>query len=477
MSIAIIGAGITGCMVARELSFFDTEVFLIEQHADVCSETSKANSAIVHAGFDAEEGSHKAYFNVLGSAYMEDVCEELGVMFRRNGSMVLAFSEDEKDVLKKLLENGKRNLVPELSLISGDAAREMEPNLSKDVCAALLAKSGGIVCPYTLTIKAAEFACKNGVKLLTESKVTAIEHKGQGFVLHIEGKESVYADLVINAAGLYADEVARMAGDTSIGIKPRKGEYMIYDKALGSLVDHTIFQVPSDKGKGVLVSPTVDGNLIVGPNANFIEDKADRSTTAEGLEEILSGAKRVLPMIDGRDVITSFTGLRAVSEAEDEDFIIGFSESVKGLINLAGIQSPGLTAAPAIAEYVRELVVEYFSEMGVDIVEKSDIVHFTFEDLEALIEKDPEYAKIICRCETVSLGEIKQAVQECGNHIKPTIDGIKRRTRAGMGRCQGGFCMPRVLEVISKEIGCEPTEVRKSDDGIILYKRTKGGAV
>ncbi len=484
--VAVIGAGLVGSLTARALSRYRFELFLLEKHSDVSMETSKANSAIVHAGFDAPVGSNKAKFNVLGNAAMDKLCEDLDVHFKRNGSLVLAFTEEDLELIQVLYERGLKNKVPKLSILSAEQVKAMEPALSDEVKGALLAETGGIVCPYTLAQQAARSACENGVILQTNSKVEKIDQTDSGFLIHIENKEPLAVDYIVNAAGVFADDIARMAGDESVHIKPRKGEYMLCDKKIGNMISHTLFQVPNKLGKGILITPTVDGNLLIGPNANEMDDKECTETSEEGLAFVLKGAKKAIPTLSSRNIITSFAGLRAIAQGEDDDFIIARSKTVPQLINLAGIQSPGLSAAPAIAEEAVEILTALLAEKNIsreinpNFIEKTrapkDILRLSVEELNELIKQNPAYGKIVCRCETVSEGQIIEAIQDCScKGIKPSIDSVKRRTRAGMGRCQGGFCMPRVLEIISRETGIPFTEVMKGDDGsYILTRKTKG---
>ena len=468
-TVVIIGGGAVGTLTARELSRYSCTVLLLEKNHDVASGSSKANSGIAHAGFDAKPGTAKAFFNVRGSRMMEGVCKDLGVHYKRNGSMVLAFNDGENEVLRELLRQGAENGVCGLSLISGEEARGMEPALSGEVKHALLAETGGIVCPYSLTSNAAENAAINGVTIKRSAEVKNIRKRDGLFIISTTAGEFA-GRYVINAAGLYAGDIAGLAGDHSLRITPRRGEYMLFDKKSGGIVSHTIFQTP-DKlfGKGVLVTPTVDGTLLVGPNAVNLGEggrEADE-TTAGGQEDIWTRALKSVPGIRRSDLITSFAGLRAV--AEGDDFITGWSETVPGLLNAAGIQSPGLTASPAIAQYLAGLINE--SENGLRpnpafnprLKKRAAIPELSGEDLNTLISDDPAYGNIICRCETVSEGHIVESIhRKCG---AVDIDGVKRRTRAGMGRCQGGFCMPRVLEIIARENGKSFTEITKKDDG------------
>jgi len=476
--VTIIGGGVIGCLTARALSHFALDICLLERRHDVSSETSKANSAIVHAGFDAKLGSAKARFNVLGNAMMEQTCKDLDVHFVRNGSMLLAFDDAQRDTLADILVRGRQNGVPGLSILTGDEARALEPNISKEVVAVLRAETGGIVCPYMLTHNAAQNAAENGVKILRNTAATSITWNGEFFVI-TTNNGTIETKYIINAAGLHADAVARMAGDDSISIRPRRGEYMLMDKAVGSLVSHTVFQTPTKMGKGILVTPTVDGNLLIGPNATDSDDKTDFDTTTEGLDQVFTGACQSVPTLSKRTIITSFTGLRAVSD--NDDFVIGFSEKVPNFLHLAGIQSPGLSAAPAIAGHAADLIggriagIQKNPSFNPCIAPKPRIMEISTDELHALIQKNPQYGSIVCRCETVSEGEIVDSIQcECGAH---DLDGVKRRTRAGMGRCQGGFCMPRVLEILVRETGYGFVDIRKNEDGsYILTGDTKGGA-
>jgi len=456
-------------LTARALSRFECPALLLEKNRDVSSGASKANSGIAHAGFDAKPGTKKALFNVRGSRMMEGVCNELGVRYRRNGSMVLAFNDGEYEHLKSLRRQGEANGAGGLSILDGDAARRLEPALSGDVKYALLAEAGGIVCPYSLAANAAEHAARNGVTIKRDAEVTDIRRENGLFYVKAGGTE--YAGrLLINAAGLHAGDIARLAGDGSIRVKPRRGEYMLFDKKIGGTVSHTIFQVPSAVyGKGVLVTPTVEGTLLVGPNAQDLEygDAQADETTVGGQADVWARALKSVPGIARSSLITSFAGLRAISDTDD--FILGWSESVPGLLNAAGIQSPGLTASPAIAEHLAGLIGE--AEGGLRpnpgynprLEERPAILELSEKDLQVLIAKDAAYGNIICRCETVSEGHIVESIRRpCG---AVDIDGVKRRTRAGMGRCQGGFCMPRVLEIIARETGRAFTEITKKDDG------------
>ena len=476
--VTIIGGGVIGCLTARALSNYVLDICLLERRHDVASGTSKANSGIVHAGFDAHVGSQKAHFNVLGNAMMEQTSRDLHVHFERNGAMLLAFDEAQRETLAEILARGQQNGVPHLSILTGDEARALEPSISKEVVAVLRAETSGIICPYMLTHNAAQNAAENGVDIQRNTSVDSIAWNGEFFVI-TTNQGIIETKYIINAAGLQADNIARMVGDNSISIIPRRGEYMLMDKQVGGLVSHTIFQTPTKMGKGILVTPTVDGNLLIGPNATDSDDKSNFDTTAEGLDTVFAGAIRSVPTLSKRTVITSFTGLRAVSD--DNDFVIGFSETVPNFLHLAGIQSPGLSAAPAIAQHAADLIggriedIRRNESFNPCIAPSPRITEITMDELHALIQKNPQYGNIVCRCETVSEGEIVDAIQcECGAH---DADGIKRRTRAGMGRCQGGFCLSRVVDILARESGQEFADIQKNEDGsYILIGKTKGGA-
>ena len=402
--IAVIGAGVVGGLVARELSRYELDVTILERGSDVALGATRANSAIVHAGFDAKEGSLKARFNVRGSEMMEDVCRELGVKYKRNGSLVVGFSEEDRETLEGLKIRGEKNGVKELSVVGREELIKIEPNLGDEVTCALVAPTGAIVCPYELCMASVGNAMDNGAELKLDFNVAAIEEKGEGYEVISDKGERVYADYVINCAGVYSDAVARMVGDDSFAVHPRRGEYMLLDREAGDLVSHTIFRCPSKMGKGVLVSPTVDGNLLLGPTAEDIEDKEDTSTTAAGLDKVRSLAAQQVRGIPFGKVITSFTGLRSVGSTGD--FIINMPK--RGFINLAGIESPGLSSSPAIAVHVAQML----ADEGVELVNKADFnpvrrpMHY-FKELDnegknEVIKAHPEFAHVICRCETVT---------------------------------------------------------------------------
>lgn len=472
--VAIVGAGVVGGLIARELSRFNIKVALLEKYNDVAMGTTKANSAIVHGGFDAQNGTLKAKLNVAGTAMMPEVCQKLSVPFKKNGSVVVAFSEKEMEHIKVLYERGIKNGVPELSIIDREELRRREPNISDEAVGALLSESAGIVCPYELTIAAVENAVTNGVDLVRNCEVKSITENTDGYALNTTAGE-INAKYIINAAGNFSDELAKMVGDNSIELVPRKGEYYVLDKSVGNLATHTIFQCPNEMGKGILVTPTVDGNLLIGPTALDIEEKEDTTTTSEGLREAVQKALKSVPVVSIRNAITSFAGIRC--HPVTDDFIIGWCPTSDNFINVAGIESPGLSSAPAIAVYVREILEE-----KLPLTEKENYTdtretpvrfrHLNDEERAELIKKNPAYGRIVCRCETITEGEIIDAIKAPGG--ARDVDGVKRRTRAGMGRCQGGFCGSKVVEILARELGVSMSDITKfGGDSKIIYERTK----
>ncbi|MGQ9779622.1 MAG: NAD(P)/FAD-dependent oxidoreductase [Bacillota bacterium] len=474
--VVIIGGGVIGCAVARALSRYELKITLIEKEEDVAAGTSKANSAVVHAGFDAKPGTWKARMNVRGNALYPALCRELDVPFKRLGSLVVALEEEEISVLVELLERGRQNGVEGLAIVGREELLRLEPNLNPRALAALYAPTAGIVCPYELTVALAESAYINGVKFFLDTMVTGVKVEA-GTVKGVETTRGLIpARFVVNAAGLYADEISRLAGAEEYTITPRKGEYLLFDKTCGALVRHSLFPTPSPVSKGIMVCPTVDGNLFIGPNARDVQDKTDLRVTTAGIEEIIAGGRKLVPNLPLGETITSFAGLRAV--AETDDFVIGASRRVKGFINVGGIQSPGLASAPAIAE----MVVAILREEGLALVEKENFVpgrpvKHRFRELSApkrqeLIEGNPAWGRVVCRCELVTEAEVVEAIRRPPG--ARSLDGVKRRTRAGMGRCQGGFCSPRVLAILARELGVDPLEVTKCGGGSeILKGRTK----
>lgn len=472
--IAIIGAGIVGAMTARELTKYNVSVCVLEKENDVALGATKANSAIVHAGFDAKPNSLKARLNVRGSEMMPKVTRELGVKYKNNGSLVLGFDENDRKVIDELFERGIKNGVKGLKILDSDELHTLEPNISPNAKYALYALSGAIVCPYELCIAAMGNAMDNGAELKLNFKVTDIKENG-GYYTVSSDTDSVDAAYIINASGLYSDDVARMVGDDSFDIHPRRGEYILLDKECGTLTSRTIFRTPSDKGKGILISPTVDGNFLCGPTAVDMTDKEDKSTTADGFGRIIAEARQNIESIPFNKTITSFCGLRAVGSTGD--FIINSPKP--SFINAAGIESPGLSASPAIAEYIIELLKKSGANLktneSFNPIRKPyhEFRESSVDEKNRVIKEHPEYGRVICRCETVTEGEIIDAIRT--NPGARDIDGVKRRTRAGMGRCQGGFCLPYVSEILARELKIPFEKVTKSGgNSNIVIGKTKG---
>ena len=473
--VVIIGAGVTGAAVARELSRYKAEVCVLEAGEDVCSGTSKANSAIIHAGYDAEPGSMMAKMNVRGNEMMDDLCRDLDIPFRRNGSFVVCLDESEKAGIQALYDRGVKNGVPDMEILSGDEARKLEPNLTPDAVCVLYAKTAGIICPFKLNIAMAENANVNGVDFRFNTRVETLK-KEDGFWKLRTNNGEYKARYVVNAAGVYADVFHNMVSKKKIHITPRKGEYNLLDRNAGGIVERTIFQQPTKYGKGVLVAPTIHGNVIVGPTATDIENKEGVNTTQEGIDELTQKATRCVPNLPMRQVITAFAGLRA--HEDHHEFVLGPVEEDETFIDCAGIESPGLTSSPAIGEYIGNMMRDMMHLQNKEnwIATRKDILkpsELSIEERNELIKKEPAYGQIICRCESVTEGEIIDAIRRpLGAR---SLDGVKRRTRAGMGRCQAGFCSPKVMEILSRELGLPLDEITKSGgESKIVFERTKG---
>ncbi|MCH5156637.1 MAG: NAD(P)/FAD-dependent oxidoreductase [Clostridiales bacterium] len=463
--VLIIGAGVVGSAVARELARYKLSIAVAEKEQDVAMGTSKANSGIVHAGFDAKTGTNKAIYNVLGARMYPQLAEELEFPYRKNGAFVLCFDESDKYKLEELLEQGKRNGVSGLSILTGEKVREIEPNVSDKVVAALYAETSGIVSPYEMTIALAENAAENGVEFLLGQEVTSIKRSKKGFKVQLSDK-TVEAKIVVNCAGVYADDIYNAFTDSqSMRIITRKGEYCLLDKKCGGLTDKTLFQLPTELGKGILVAPTTHGNIIVGPTAADLPVKDDIDTTYTGLNLAFDTATKSVPSLSRRNIITQFAGLRA--HPEGGDFIIGESE-VPNFYNVAGIESPGLTAAPAIAVDVAEEIANRLNaDKNSNFNPKRKAIpcfaRMSDSEREQLIARNPLYGKIVCRCENVTEGEIVDSIRRPLGATD--LDGVKRRTRAGMGRCQMGFCTPRIMEILARERNTDITEITKNGKG------------
>ncbi len=472
--VIILGCGVIGAACAYELARYNVSVTVLEKSNDVTNGTTKANSAIVHAGYDPHPDTEMARLNVEGNRMMEDLCRRLDVPFRRIGSHVLAFSEEDLHRLHELYDRGVKNGVPALRILTGEEVRRMEPNVSDAVVGSLYAPTAGIVSPWELTLAMAEVAVRNGVELVLEAPATTIRKEEDGTFTVRTPKGEFHAKTVLNATGVEADAVSEMLGVREFTLTPNRGEYYLLDKSEGTRVHSVIFQCPDENGKGVLVSPTVHGNLIVGPNAEAVRGADAAENTAEGLAFVKRQALRSVPGLSFRENIRNFAGVRA-NHSED-DFLIAESCAFPGFFHLAGIKSPGLTAAPAIAK----LAADYVGSR-MPLIPKSDfcdgrhVVRFkelSNEEKRAVIARDPLYGRVICRCETVTEGEIVAALR---SPIPPTsINGVKRRVGAGMGRCQGGFCGPRVQEILSRELGVPLESIPLDHPGsYILTGKTK----
>ncbi|SFD34768.1 NAD(P)/FAD-dependent oxidoreductase [Clostridium uliginosum] len=472
--VAIIGAGVIGASIFRELTKYNLKVAVLEKEKDVSMGTSKANSAIVHAGYDPKEGTLMAKFNVKGNEMYEDLCKELSVPFKRNGSLVVAHSDEDMKTVEELCANGTKIGVKGLRVIGKKELLEMEPNLTDEVHGALYAPTGGIVGPFEYTIALCENGVTNGGEIKLKKEVVSIK-KDDVFTIETADGEIIKAKYVVNAAGLYADKIHNLICKESFKITPRSGEYFVMDKSQGAIVSHTIFPCPSKLGKGILVSPTVHGNLIIGPDAIDMEDKEDLGTIGEGLDAIREASMHTTTKINFRESIRNFAGLRATPSTGD--FIVEENDEVKGFVDAAGMKSPGLSSAPAVAEAVVEILDKAGLELNKkdNFIAKREQIHFMelpAEEKAALIKKNPQYGRMVCRCESITEGEIVGAIKRSFGTL--SLDGVKRRCRPGMGRCQGGFCGPRVQEIIAREYNVKPEDIVQEKDGsYILFGKTK----
>lgn len=471
--VIIIGAGVTGSAIARELSRYQLKIAVLEKNSDVCEGTSKANSGIVHAGHDAVPGTLKAKLNAEGSQMMPALAKMLDIPFVQNGAMVVCLHEQDRPKLQELYDRGIQNGVKELRILSREEALLIEPNLSDETVGALLAPTSGIICPFHLTMAFAENACINGVEFYLNTEVTDITKTDTGYRIAAKAEEPVIyeADCIINAAGVYADVIHNMVCTDKMKLIPRRGEYCLLDTTAGTYVKKTIFRVPGALGKGILVTPTVHGNLLVGPTAEDIENKEGVNTTAAGLWQVNKSSESAVKNLPMREVITSFSGLRA--HGERGDFIIEEAKECPNFIDVAGIESPGLSASPAIGCMVADMVKDRLKpSKNPDFIEvRKGITLLNFLPMEtraALIRENPAYGNIICRCVMVSEGEILEAIHRPLGAT--TLDGVKRRTGAGMGRCQGGFCAPRVMEILSRELHIPIEQITKCGKGSELIK-------
>ena len=462
--VLIIGAGVTGTMIARELSKYLLDVVILDKNNDAGDATSSANSAIIHSGYDPEPGSLKAKFNVLGNKKYPELVKQLDVPFIQCGSLTIATEDEQLPVLKELAERSRINGV-EVKLLNKEEVLKMEPNINPEVKGALFAPTAGIIDPFNLVVHAMENAIDNGVKFLRNQEVLDIKKENNVYIVKTN-KEELCAKIVINAAGLKSDKIASMIEDIDWAITPRKGEYFLLDHYAEGLVNHTIFPLPSKKGKGVLVSQTSSGNYIVGPSSEPA-DPDDVSTDGATLANIRKAATLMVPSIPFNQTIRVFAGERATCTRHD--FIIEYAKSDKHFINVAGIESPGLASSPAIAEHVVEELVRPIIELKNNpsfnpCIKPYHRMHYLSEEEQLeVIKNDPDYGKIICNCEHISLGEIKDALSRSCPPV--SIKGVKRRTRAGYGKCQGGFCQPKVLMILAEHYGVSPTKIPLAEEG------------
>lgn len=475
--VVVIGGGIVGTAILRELSKYNLKSILLEKEPDVALGTTKANSAILHAGFDAPTGSLKAITNVRGNRLYHELEKELDLDIKWTGSLVVATNDEEMATLKELMQRGHANGVEGLQILSKEEVIEQEPNL-ENVAGALWAPSAGVCWPFGAAVAFAECAVQNGAEVIRDCEVKGFV-KEAGKIVGVETNQGVIAaKYVVNAAGVHADEIAKLAGDDTFSITPRKGEYILFDKtACSSLVYGVVFPCPTKKSKGILVCTTTHGNTFIGPNANEVESKEDHAVTSDGMNEIIASARKLISNLPMGAAITQFAGLRAVSSTGD--FILGPSEKCEGLFNAAGMQSPGLTAAPAVGELIANEIArlsgaEKKADFKAALPKKKSFVRMTATEQAEKIGENNLYGRVICRCETITEGEIVEAINSPVG--ARTVDGVKRRTRAGMGRCQGGFCGPRVTQILARELGISVPEVLKErQDSHMFYEKYSAG--
>lgn len=478
--VIVIGCGIVGAATAYELSKFQLKTLVLEAENDVSLGATRANSAILHAGFDPEPGSLMARLNVEGAERAKELCQKLSVHYDQIGSLVVAFSAEELELIQELYERGNKNGVKDLELLDQAALQQMEPNLSHESLGALYAPTAAIVNPWEFCLALAETAVRNGVELALNNRVSGIRKIAEGYEISTN-KATYQTRYVFNAAGVHSDDIHNLIAEPNFEITPKRGEYYLLDKSEGTVVNHVIFQCPSSIGKGVLVSPTVHGNLVVGPNSeavqkNELDSGKDTGNTIVGLKTVADLARKSLPDLNLRQSIRNFSGVRANNSVGD--FVL--QEAAPGFIDLAGIKSPGLTSAPAIALYGIEMMEKSVNKNFVqkdeylDSREKIVFEELSLEEKNAVISKDENYGRVICRCETITEGEIRAAAH---SPIPPvSVDGIKRRCNAGMGRCQGGFCGPRVVDILAEEAHKSPLDILQDREGsYILVDATKGG--
>jgi glycerol-3-phosphate dehydrogenase len=468
--VVIVGAGVTGTAIARKLSEYTLSVAVVEKNVDVSFGVSKANSGIIHAGFHHKPEALKTKLEIQGNKMFDTLKEELNFPFKRVGIIVIAFSYEEMKVIEVLHNQGIKNGVEEIVICSREKIHLLEPGLNEDVVGGLYAPSGGIIEPYQFVFSLIESAQKNGVTLYTGFHVERAEYSEGFYTLYSTYNEKLRARYVINAAGLYADEVSRIFHAEEFTIMPRKGEEYILEKNATGFPRHVVFPVPSKNSKGILIIPTVEGTMMIGPTAEDIQNKSDNATTYRNLERVFSMAMKMIPVISKKEIITSFVGTRPTIKGND--FYIDMSQRAVNLVQVAGIQSPGLTASPAIAVYVENLlqknglILKKKKEYDPFIEKPKRIRECTHKEIKKLIEQDPAYGHVVCRCECVSEAEVVEAIKK--GHT--TLDGIKFYTRAGMGRCQGGFCTYKLIKILMRETGMSVDEITKRGGKSFIIK-------
>ncbi len=471
--VVIIGAGISGTMIAKDLSKYKLKVALIEKENDIADGATMANSAIVHTGYDPEDGTLKAKLNVEGARMYPKLCEDLGCQLKQIGAYIVATSEEEENTLNVLASRAENRNVP-YEWLTGDQARETEKNLSEQITKALSFPTTAVIYPWEVAHACGQVAVRNGVEVYLNTPCTSIEKNDGFYVLHTPN-QSFETKVIVNASGCHADQIYAMVGTPNFTMKPRKGEYYVLDQDV-HVVDHIIFPVPSSKGKGVLAVPTVYGNTLIGPNSLFSSEKDEKGTTSDGLKEVRENISKTLKNVPLNQSIRTFAGLRPSSTSSD--FLIFEAEDAPGFINVASIESPGLASAPAISKYVLETLISKHFDLVEDenavMTRKRPVVmaELSLEEKAEMIRNHPDYAKIICRCEQISEGEIVAAIHDtCG---ATTVKGIKKRVRPGMGRCQGGFCEPRVVSILARELNISPLDVcLDGKQSHILYKENR----
>lgn len=467
VDVCVIGAGVSGSATARELSRWKLDIEVVEAGYDLACGASRTNSGIVHGGYDPIPGTNKAKYNVLGAHMIPELAKEIGFRYKNNGSLVVAFSEEEVPHVKELVERGAENGVPGVSLIGAEELHALEPNLNPCAVAALKCDTSGVVDPFGMTVAFAENAATNGVRFTFKTRVESLERGEDGlWRLTLSDGSHVSAKAVVNAAGVHAIELHNSVSADKLVAHPRKGEYELLSRDMGPTFAHTMFQTPNALGKGILVSPTVEGNLIVGPDALDVDDPDDTATFPAGLAKVVEQAKKTWPDYNGREVIVNFAGVRPTGA--DGDFVIGEVADAPGFFDIAAFDSPGLSSAPAVAQDVAAMVAERLgAEPNAAFDGHRDLpprfLEMTEEEQAAAIAADPRFGHIICRCEHVSEAEVLATIH--APIPATTVIGVKRRCRAGMGRCQGGFCEPLVAEILCRELGCQINEVMLQGPG------------